>query len=563
MLATWGTSTGFNPASLFAGGEQGAWYDPSDNPTMFQESTGITPVTAVEQAVGLILDKSKGLVLGPELFSNQAGTFLNTTGGATTTYTSATQTVSVTVAGSNSEFPRLQIDVGMTVGRTYLVSGRIDGTRTGLSRVRLATSGTANDLSYNSATGVIQGRVVAAASTVEFLWNGTVTGDRNIATLSVRELAGNHAFQSTSASRPTLRARYNLLTYSEQFDNAAWTKFAAGAAVAPVVTANAGTAPDGTTTADRIQFDCGNAGSSANRSYISPLAGNPITSGVSYIASVYVKAFDAGNVGRQIRFAVDSLNNGVFTLTADWQRITLTATATATITSNFIIETRGTFTQQTADVLVWGAQFIQTNVFPSNVYQRIAAATDYATGAAFPQYLAFDGTDDSLLTGSINFSATDKMTVFAAVTKLSDAALSMLVELSASSAVNPGAFYFLAPNGAATAGYQFRSGGSANANVDSTSTFAAPITNVLTGIGDISGDISQIRVDGALNNTNTGDQGTGNFGNYPLFIGRRNNSSLPFNGRIYSLIVRGAQSNSTQIAQTERWVAAKTPLGTL
>jgi hypothetical protein len=43
---------------LFASGEQGAWYDPSDLSTLFQDSTGTTPVTAVGQPVGLMLDKS-------------------------------------------------------------------------------------------------------------------------------------------------------------------------------------------------------------------------------------------------------------------------------------------------------------------------------------------------------------------------------------------------------------------------------------------------------------------------------------------------------------------------
>ena len=80
---------------------------------------------------------------------------------------------------------------------------------------------------------------------------------------------------------------------------------------------------------------------------------------------------------------------------------------------------------------------------------------------------------------------------------------------------------------------------------------------MLTGIGDISGDVLQIRIDGALNNTSTNNQGTGNFGNYPLYIGRRNNASLPFNGRLYQLIVRGAQTSPALITQTERWIAAK------
>ena len=48
----------FTPASLFAGGTEGAWYDPSDLSTLFQDSAGTTPVTASGQPVGKMLDKS-------------------------------------------------------------------------------------------------------------------------------------------------------------------------------------------------------------------------------------------------------------------------------------------------------------------------------------------------------------------------------------------------------------------------------------------------------------------------------------------------------------------------
>ena len=57
-------ATSFSPIDLFQNNEQGAWYDPSDLTTMFQDSAGTMPVTADGQPVGLILDKSKGLVLG-------------------------------------------------------------------------------------------------------------------------------------------------------------------------------------------------------------------------------------------------------------------------------------------------------------------------------------------------------------------------------------------------------------------------------------------------------------------------------------------------------------------
>ena len=49
---------GFSVGDLFANGEAGAWYDPSDFSTMFQDAAGTTPVTAVGQSVGKILDKS-------------------------------------------------------------------------------------------------------------------------------------------------------------------------------------------------------------------------------------------------------------------------------------------------------------------------------------------------------------------------------------------------------------------------------------------------------------------------------------------------------------------------
>lgn len=48
----------WSPASLFASGEQGLWLDPSDLSTMFQDSSGMIPITAAGQPVGLIRDKS-------------------------------------------------------------------------------------------------------------------------------------------------------------------------------------------------------------------------------------------------------------------------------------------------------------------------------------------------------------------------------------------------------------------------------------------------------------------------------------------------------------------------
>lgn len=56
--AVWSGTPAWSPSALFAAGEQGLWYDPSDMSTLFQDSAGTVPVTAMEQPVGKILDKS-------------------------------------------------------------------------------------------------------------------------------------------------------------------------------------------------------------------------------------------------------------------------------------------------------------------------------------------------------------------------------------------------------------------------------------------------------------------------------------------------------------------------
>jgi hypothetical protein len=78
--------------------------------------------------------------------------------------------------------------------------------------------------------------------------SGTYVGsDGLIKTAAVNEPRFDHN-PATGESLGLLveEARTNLLTYSEQFDNAAWSK------VSTTVAVNAATAPDGTTTADKI-----------------------------------------------------------------------------------------------------------------------------------------------------------------------------------------------------------------------------------------------------------------------------------------------------------------------
>lgn len=175
----------------------------------------------------------------------------------------------------------------------------------------------------------------------------------------------------------------------------------------------------------------------------------------------------------------------------------------------------------------------------------------------FPHYLRFDGVDDWLVTSTIT-PGIDKAQVFAGVRKLSDAAGGMVVELGATGADN--GIVGLANPVVNGVGLWWRSRGTLASTVIQALPDAAPKTDVLTGVGDISGDVSQLRRNGSLLlfNTTT-DQGTGDYLAYPLYIGRRGGTSLPFNGHLYGLIVRfGANLPIETIEKTEKYINQKT-----
>jgi len=173
-------------------------------------------------------------------------------------------------------------------------------------------------------------------------------------------------------------------------------------------------------------------------------------------------------------------------------------------------------------------------------------------------YLLFDGVDDGLSTGNINFTATNKMSIFVGTRKLSDAAISSMYELSANFGANTGTFCMFAPNPAA-GNYGFRSRGTATAAVNVVTGVNAPVTNVLTTFADIVGTSMTIRNNGVLvENATSANQGTGNYGNHPLYIGRRGGTNLPFNGRIYSLIIVGKTVTTDETTSTETYVNQKT-----
>jgi hypothetical protein len=182
-----------------------------------------------------------------------------------------------------------------------------------------------------------------------------------------------------------------------------------------------------------------------------------------------------------------------------------------------------------------------------------------ATTGAY--YLVFDGADDFLLTNNIDFTAADKVSLFAGVRKLSDAVQGSVVELGRGVFLETsGSFVLNAPTARGIASYRsYAQGGSSGALVATTSgTYPAPISNVLTMRVDIANKISKLNVDSRDVSTTTGSTLNGNFGNYPLYIGRRNGQFIPFNGHIYSLIGVGKLVSDTETTAIEKELAKRT-----
>jgi len=209
----------------------------------------------------------------------------------------------------------------------------------------------------------------------------------------------------------------------------------------------------------------------------------------------------------------------------------------------------------TSGIYLWGAQLELGST--ATAYQKVVSSFDVTeAGKADCWYLGFDGSDDFLVTPTIT-PGTDKVQVFAGVRKLSDAARGTVAELTASAASNNGAWHLAAPN-AASATLAFESKGTALTDAIASSGVAAPVTAVVTGIADIGADTNIIRINGTQADSDSGDQGTGNFTAAAVYVGRRGGTSQPANIRLYQLIGRfGPNLTAEQIAQTETWVNSK------
>jgi hypothetical protein len=374
---------------------------------------------------------------------------------------------------------------GVTSGVPYTFSIYVKPNGYDWLFVRSAVTGTLQNANFNLSTGAVgyvsAGLTASITSATNGFYRIVVTGTTpstsNIsfffrsapteqANDSVNTFTGNGtsgAFiwgaqinQGAAAQTYSPTSRRNLLTFSEEFDNAAWLR------VSATVTPNAAIAPNGEMTADTLVSSVGTAAKYISQYFTS-------ISGKSYTYSMYAKQ----DTGRYLQLT--PVGGGIFPVTAQtfvnfdlqtgtvssagtdfvpadysindegngWYRISLTATATSSsAVARFLIislgtglETRLTSISGTPSYGVFGGQ-VEESSDPTE-YQRVneawAATRDgngfvttwydqsgnlidstQATAGSQPQIvtggvvnsegskpaMVFDGVDDSLIVTS-------------------------------------------------------------------------------------------------------------------------------------------------------------------
>jgi hypothetical protein len=196
--------------------------------------------------------------------------------------------------------------------------------------------------------------------------------------------------------------RTNSLTYSEQFDNAAWTKDGSTA------TANAAVSPDGYTNADKL-FET--AVTDFHRVYGPTIS---VTSGTTYTASVFVKAAEVTTFAMEMRLT-SNVADATFDLVAGttsgsgiiqdygngWYRCIVTGTATATGGGRpmFFIKQRSSYAGNASNgLLIYGAQF-ETGAYATSYIPTLGAAVTR-------------GADSASKTGISSLTSASEYTIF-------------------------------------------------------------------------------------------------------------------------------------------------------
>jgi hypothetical protein len=379
--------------------------------SLYQDSNGYTPITTMEQPLGLILDKSRGVTSGPNLIANGVFTSDLTGWFADPGFPPASFTFvagSMYVVGSGGTYSGVKYPISTVIGMTYLIISDISVPGTGY----VTTSNTsASGWSPTSGSG---SRVFIATATTTYIVVATGgTSAFYIKNISVVALPGRHFIQPTTTKRPVLSARVNLLTYSEDFSNALWIKNVTsvnylgaglGYSIIPTVTS---------TYHSVSQTLSLPAGTYTYTVRVASLGYNCYVQIANSISGGYSVGFDltTGTITATAPYGVYGtgtalVSQSIVPVGGDWI-ISLTTTSTSPLLTAYIcpvnIVTFPVFAGNgTSGIAVRYAQLELSQT--TTPYQWITSASLYDT-VGFKRYLKFDGVDDALYSmASIDFS---------------------------------------------------------------------------------------------------------------------------------------------------------------
>lgn len=370
------------------------------------------------------------------------------------------------------------------------------------------TGGTSFYLPNNSIGNIKCYILVGSGGSLRVL--GLSSSRYDISNIIVEEAAGNHAYQTTSSMRPIFRFT-NILSSTENIINGTFNT------------------------------DASNWTPNGNPTY-------SVSSGVLNITAT-------GSTG--------GLYQDITTVIGKTYEMNFVPTGKAYL----VVYPNTTFTSPYFSAIVGLKTFVATSTTTriyvccdgTNTGTVDNISIKEVTGNYYDKNsIEFDGVDDYLVTNSVDYTTISNMCIFAGVRKLTDSATSIVAELSTSADINAGAFYFAAPVTTAGAGYRVFIKGTTTITAIAApiASYPAPRTDVITIVSQLATPTLSMRVSGVALTPTTTLVG-GNYGNYPIYIGRRGGSTLPFTGRIYGLMIIGTIESDTTITGIENIITKR------
>ena len=398
---------------------------------------------------------------------------------------------------------------------------------------------------------------------------------------------GNHFVQTTSGARPVWgswplsaaiagRVR-NLVTSSEDVTAAVWGR-------TRVTTPSADTIVETTVLGSHSLFQLRDIVSGQQYTQQVTLKKGALASAPDVMQLTFgTNAFGASQFANVnvVTGAVISVTGATCTSVSDqdvsggW-KFTYTATASATTNDAFFLvafcNNNSAATRlpsyagsTTADCKVYRTQSEQSAT--ATAYQRVGVSSRYdVSEAGQPQvyFVSPNGVNDFMVSAAnVDFSATDRMFVCAGgVVKTEVATLAQfMIEHTENAGSTNGAFEFspMPSNSAIKLGNgRYRSRGTDIATATDPTSTAAPRVFVYSGLSVISTDTCVLRQNGVQVATSATDQGSGNYASALTYLFSRAGTSLFYSGNTYQIVAVGKTPTTSELNQTETFVAAKT-----